>query len=681
MSYVITSSTQDRYAKASFGIEQPFQYTNYLGNAYEIPPNSKVALESIKFVRLPVFVIKDDETNLGYYNFGIEGGGGKPTIDDGTGLPLEFQLAPGQYTVTQLADGLQIALRESQYHPEDKPAVVGVNYAVNGAFEGFKYTFDQTPNSANTSVPTTMMWAINDIGTPGSSAVAQITYTTNGSGVKIITGPEAPTGPPPPVPRQGTVMFPEYPMSLNGGECVFDITDTGEYQAAGVAPLGIKPKGGWIIGLSRPQRVTQTVPTNDNNNIQFGVPNNGYPSYYNQNGLPNGASGQTAALYDYAVRLEPQKETDGFLKVSCVVSYVDTAGLEARSVEVNYWTIANTAFTGLTGPYNFSLNKDGGGTDNGSGSPAVKNISQIKFLANGEQMEIHALADVWNSGTSKYVNGWTFIVDYTNAAITVPPINLSPIMATNWALFPKISMYPVNSTLTQTKEIIKFINFSAVTTSNSYTYWNSSYWSDFVFGSRMGQHTLYKDVDLRVYNRLGTQDLQDTTTGIGGNEYITDYVSQFIYNKNNDWTPAAYTSPNPNIMKLMGYKADADGYVSIADGTQTEAKIIYDSPNDSANIPTASADSSLFVRCPTLTQTSQNFGKGSMSKIIYHCPQFSNSGTDIGALFFQPAERVYIDLNNKETLNLNEITIEIVDRNEELAYELTGNTTVCLHII
>lgn len=45
MSYIITSSTQDRYPKAGFGIEQPYQYTNYLGNAYQIPPNSKVALE------------------------------------------------------------------------------------------------------------------------------------------------------------------------------------------------------------------------------------------------------------------------------------------------------------------------------------------------------------------------------------------------------------------------------------------------------------------------------------------------------------------------------------------------------------------------------------------------------------------------------------------------------------
>ena len=668
MSYVITSSSQDRYAKASFGIEQPFQYTNYLGNAYQIPPNSKVALESIKFVRLPVFVIKEDETNIGYYNFGVEGGGGKPTIDDGSSIPLQFNLLPGNYTVTQLADGIQTALRASQYHPDDKPAVVGVNYAANGAFEGFKYTFNQTANPPNTGVPTTMMWATMASGQRQGPNDEQVTYTTNGSGVKLITGPTSIANSSPSV-----VMFPEHPISLNAGECIFDISGTGQYGGS----ANTRPKGGWIIGLSRPQRLTQTVPVAGGGNAAFGVPNNGYPSYFNNKAF--GTSAETSAFFDYSVRCEPKNGlVDTFLRVTAVVAEPDTPSVKTLTRNLNYWTINNTAFTGLTGPYNFSLNASGGGTDNGSGAAAVKNITQIKFVASGEQMEIYALADVWNG--TKYINGWTFIVDYTNAVITTPPANLPPIMATKWALFPKVAMFPVSSVApAQTKEVIKFLNYSGVI-NTSYKYWNSSYWSDYVFGSKMGQHTLYQDVDLRVWNKIGTQNLQDTSTH-SGNEYITDFVSQFIFNKNDDWTPAAYTTPNPNIMNLMGYKGDADGYVNVGDGTQSFSQIIYDSPNDEANIPTQSADTSLFVRCPSLTQTSQNFGKGSLSKIIYHCPQFSNSGTDIGALFFQPAERVYIDLNNKETLNLNEITIEIVDRNEELAYELTGNTTVCLHII
>tara|TARA_R110002096_G_scaffold55907_2_gene143107 strand:+ start:9525 stop:11546 length:2022 start_codon:yes stop_codon:yes gene_type:complete len=672
MSYIITSSTQDRYPKAGFGIEQPYQYTNYLGNAYQVPPNSRVALESIKFVRLPVFLIKEDESNIGYYNFGFEGGGGQPTIDDGTGIPLEFKLDPGRYTVAQLEGALQKALRDSQYHPNDLDAVVDSQYAVNGAFEGFKYTFSQTANSLNTGVPSTMMWATPVSGAQGGPATPQITYTTNGSGVKEITGPQAAGSGYP-----GTVMFPEYPLSLNGGECVFDISGTGQYQANGVAPLGNKPKGGWIVGLSRPQRVTSTVPTT-NGNAAFGVPNNGYPSYFSKGGF--GLDVEMAAFYDYSVRIEPVNGGDGALRVAAVETHGGRT--DTRTVEIGYWGIANSVFASLGDAYNFTQNSTGGGTTDGAGNAVIKNITEIKFVASGEVMEIFVKGDVYDTATAKYVNKFTFMVDFQNAAAS--DINLPPIMATKWALFPKVSMFAVNSTLGQTKEVIKFLNYSSVTNNGAaFKYWNSSYWSDYVFGSNAGTNTFYKNIDLRAYNELGTDNLQGVLSDAAGGRIYTDsFVSQFIFSKNDDWLPVFYTKPDPNIAKLMGYGDDAKGYIEPADGTLTDkTKYVYISPNDDANVPTASADSSLFVRIPTLTQTSQNFGKGSMSKIVYHCPQFSNAGAEIGALFFQPAERVYINLNNRETLNLNEITVEVVDKNEELAYELTGNTTVCLHII
>ena len=216
--------------------------------------------------------------------------------------------------MAQLATGLQKALRDSQYHPNDLAADVVANYAINGAFEGFKYTFSQTANSLNTGVPSTMMWATPSSGAQGGPATPQITYTTNGSGVKGITGPEA-GGPGHP----GSVMFPEYPISLNGGECVFDISLTGQYQANGVAPLGNKPKGGWIVGLSRPQRVTSTVPQTGNQNAAFGVPNNSYPSYYSTAGF--GLSQATASFYDYSVRINPVNGTDGFLRVGAVETH------------------------------------------------------------------------------------------------------------------------------------------------------------------------------------------------------------------------------------------------------------------------------------------------------------------------------------------------------------------------
>ena len=41
---------------------------------------------------------------------------------------------------------------------------------------------------------------------------------------------------------------------------------------------------------------------------------------------------------------------------------------------------------------------------------------------------------------------------------------------------------------------------------------------------------------------------------------------------------------------------------------------------------------------------------------------------------------MYLDLKNTETISLNELHIEIVDINEKVVEDLTGNTVVCLHI-
>lgn len=63
-------------------------------------------------------------------------------------------------------------------------------------------------------------------------------------------------------------------------------------------------------------------------------------------------------------------------------------------------------------------------------------------------MEIFVKGDVYNSGTAKYENEFTFMVDFQNAnAVAAGGKDLPPIMATKWALFPKVSMYSVNSTL------------------------------------------------------------------------------------------------------------------------------------------------------------------------------------------------------------------------------------------
>ena len=89
---------------------------------------------------------------------------------------------------------------------------------------------------------------------------------------------------------------------------------------------------------------------------------------------------------------------------------------------------------------------------------------------------------------------------------------------------------------------------------------------------------------------------------------------------------------------------------------------------------------SLFVRLKNFTHNSVNLAKGSNSKILYHVPAFSNTGQRVGALYFEPAERTYLKLNNPQDLYLSTIELDVVYSDEKLAEDLQGKTTIVLHI-
>ena len=71
-----------------------------------------------------------------------------------------------------------------------------------------------------------------------------------------------------------------------------------------------------------------------------------------------------------------------------------------------------------------------------------------------------------------------------------------------------------------------------------------------------------------------------------------------------------------------------------------------------------------------------NGGNKSVSKIISEI-SLSNSGITT----YQPNERVYIDLNNSNPININNIHVEIVDGNEVKTKILKNGTTIILHVI
>ena len=87
-----------------------------------------------------------------------------------------------------------------------------------------------------------------------------------------------------------------------------------------------------------------------------------------------------------------------------------------------------------------------------------------------------------------------------------------------------------------------------------------------------------------------------------------------------------------------------------------------------------------FVRLRNGLQTSYNANKGSVSKIVYALPRFDNAGRTYGNLFFECAEKTYIDFNNVTDMVLNDLVIDIVDIDERVVNDLVGQTVVVFHI-
>ena len=87
----------------------------------------------------------------------------------------------------------------------------------------------------------------------------------------------------------------------------------------------------------------------------------------------------------------------------------------------------------------------------------------------------------------------------------------------------------------------------------------------------------------------------------------------------------------------------------------------------------------LILQAPSLTHQSYNMAKSGMNKMLYHLPRFDNSGRDHGNLFYEPAEKTYVKLYNREELNINTVSLTLTDMWGRATQDLAGETSVVLH--
>ena len=131
-----------------------------------------------------------------------------------------------------------------------------------------------------------------------------------------------------------------------------------------------------------------------------------------------------------------------------------------------------------------------------------------------------------------------------------------------------------------------------------------------------------------------------------------------------------------NLSKALGFKNNVNKQDDIKDAASTDNNIII----KSQQTPKELGAGSLFVRVNNLPFNSLNGATESISQMLYACPRFDTNGNTTGGLYYEPAERTYLALNNPSEYVLSDISIDIVDINERVADDLEGNTIVTLHI-
>ena len=100
----------------------------------------------------------------------------------------------------------------------------------------------------------------------------------------------------------------------------------------------------------------------------------------------------------------------------------------------------------------------------------------------------------------------------------------------------------------------------------------------------------------------------------------------------------------------------------------------------SSEVPTIKNTNSLFVRLKNMTFDSANMSVSNMSKILYHIPAFSNNGESTGALFFEPAQPIYLDLHNPQEIQMTTLEVDVVSADEKISGDLLGKTVIVFHI-
>ena len=680
MSYIVCCNTTND-EDVTTGNRQPNSFTNNFKSALIVEPNSEVAVESVKINRSAQFDSKLRGRRFFLY-WGIEqndvvGGGAVLLLNKDvtkTGVEINPQVV-GSFSIRGYADELQRAINQAPLDPNifgNSEVTIQLD-AVTNEWKGFSYIFEQRLN-------------------PGDQKASLNTYADGNAGTIKHRYDIDPTGATDPVDFIGQNFHAQVANSVEGsfdvhtsfGSNVFcratdmvplsPITGQGEFQIQTLGGPGTEWDNSWTVGVTRPT----TAYLNGGQPPQMPRATMGGNPYY-----PGGVN---ECYMDYMVHY------DNIQELLFVREYTKT-----KETNNTFWNQRDITYWGAGKAYVAQLTK---------AALQGANLSVIHFQLEGNEVRIGIRAPG--------PNPVTWLCNYQAPGHTRARIeNCRPTTnSTEW-LVPAVALWEQNQDITiilwEGNDLTDAANvkggylppFPDVLTKrrnnrnlpvrNPRDYFAGGDWCSFyaVENPRIVVHN-----DIR-YSQIGP-------TLAGADPFIfsgltvvpanaTFYRAVLVVGEENyrpdipESEQALYVIPQPFHHANMSRELGFDGDLAIIKSSIFATTIAPVPPlgerNEflSLNAGAFSVHSS-FVRVNDLTIRSFNGATQSRSQILWHLPKFSNEGRQFGDLYFAPGEKTYIKLHNSHKETINQLSIDIVGRNEQVVQDLTGATIVVLHI-
>ena len=659
MSLVITSSSRNEEDKSSSngkGIENPASYQNFLKSPLIIEPDTEVAVVSLKCSRDSDKVEVNEGDGIFVY-WGYEGsqnmndgttGSEKPTQSDDINAPCRVELRKGVYSPKRFASHLQTRLEavlKLAYREIDTITVSEV-FDGSNVFTGFKIQIVQVGDGSGfTDKPSASEFSpyidkdtYYRIGSDNKfEETDEVTdfFVASASGTDVlITGYNVDA-----VGAICDVIGKAHPLSQVNSSCVIYFNGS---SASNVID-------GYTLGLVRSQGRTVNGVKSDYGAVGgYGdiLDFNNYSDSVNVPELYEDAGGDDSPPFFWDVAFNWKPGFNGQ-----VIHYINDGEEDDTIGLIDTVTLQTT-------PTNASLQ--------------AKFWEAVVFELEGEKMTIK----LKQTGKAVYDT-------LVSSASTTFGERVKPFGMTCNQLYPKIAIHQNDPTNPGTAWLTTYNGHSDL------AYYENNYFGYTAFINDDVPTSVFTDTskNIDLSSVYGDGKKSDGSTDyvykgeLTGNKGINnkwvfltgDFEEQDLLYFNND-DQVESLQDDGRLQNILGFNAimtQTDFAVSVDDG----ADITFTSINEPSFIPTTS----MFVRIKNMAINTFNANKQSISNIIYSCPKFDAQGNTGGLLFYEPAERVYVKLNNVDKQVVNTLDIDIVDVNEKVIDSLVGNTLCVLH--